>query len=208
MAHLATTLAVHAAALEPVADEPAAPAPDAAARSAAAAVTPIDIEAANGVLDLPAPPRRQTSDARPSAVPRRRTSQPRPSAEPRLVPEPRKPRRGRVLVALGAAVILGGVGVGAFAMLSGDECATVRRSVAPTGEPTVVATIDRATVPNLLGRRVNAAADLLEQAGLEMGQVRTEPGRAGIVVRTDPTPGEAVVAGTAVDVFIGNGSDG
>jgi beta-lactam-binding protein with PASTA domain len=41
-----------------------------------------------------------------------------------------------------------------------------------------------------------------------VGVVTTVPGGEGVVVRTDPTPGEAVAAGTAVDLFVGNGVEG
>jgi beta-lactam-binding protein with PASTA domain len=65
----------------------------------------------------------------------------------------------------------------------------------------------RATVPDVVGLRIGPASSALRASGLAVGSVTTVPGRAGVVVRTDPTPGEAVVAETPVDVFVGNGAD-
>ena len=60
----------------------------------------------------------------------------------------------------------------------------------------------------MLSVRVERATELLQQAGLVVGSVTTVPGRAWVVVRTEPTQGEAVAAGTAVDLFVGNGAEG
>ena len=59
----------------------------------------------------------------------------------------------------------------------------------------------------MLGVRVETATELLQQAGLVLGSVTTVPGRAGVVLRTEPTQGEAVPAGTVVDLFVGNGAE-
>lgn len=78
--------------------------------------------------------------------------------------------------------------------------ATPTTSVTPQPQP--------ATVPVLLGQRVEIATELLEQAGLLVGSVTAVSGETGLVVRTEPTQGEAVMAGTAVDLFVGNGEEG
>jgi beta-lactam-binding protein with PASTA domain len=86
--------------------------------------------------------------------------------------------------------------------------------VEPAGPTTVTATpsitppLVPATVPGLLGQTVEIATELLERAGLVVGSVTPVPGEAGSVVRTEPTQGEAVRAGTAVDLFVGNGAEG
>lgn len=119
-------------------------------------------------------------------------------------PQARGRRRLLVTLAASLVVVVGGV-AGAFAILDAD--APVERplerqpsvSVSPENEP--------ATVPVVLGRRVERVALLLDRAGLAVGSVTTVSGRAGIVVRTDPTQGEAVAAGTEVDLFVGSGVD-
>jgi beta-lactam-binding protein with PASTA domain len=78
----------------------------------------------------------------------------------------------------------------------------------PSVTPSITPPVRRATVPGLLGRRVEIATELLEQADLVVGSVTPVPGEAGSVVRTEPTQGEAVRAGTAVDIFVGNGAEG
>jgi hypothetical protein len=122
----------------------------------------------------------------------------------------RPPRRGRLVVTLVSLVVLATVVVGLAVLRSVDEtpdAPTVPSPTptvdAPTASPTVV--VQRATVPDVLGEEVESATLLIEQAGLVVGVVTTVPGSDGIVVRTDPTPGEAVAAGTAVDLFVGNG---
>jgi hypothetical protein len=87
--------------------------------------------------------------------------------------------------------------------------ATRSHSSSPSGTPSTSATpaIAGATVPDVLGRRMGPATDLLERAGLVVGAVTEVPGDRGRVVRTDPTPGEAVVAGTVVAIFVGDGSE-
>jgi beta-lactam-binding protein with PASTA domain len=64
----------------------------------------------------------------------------------------------------------------------------------------------RATVPDTLGLSVIEATELLESAGLVVGTSTPVPGDLGVVEGTDPTPGEAVVAGTVVDLLVGDGT--
>ncbi|HEX9123356.1 MAG TPA: PASTA domain-containing protein [Actinomycetota bacterium] len=59
------------------------------------------------------------------------------------------------------------------------------------------------TVPDVLGLLLAEAEDLLGKAGLQVTGVREVAGKPGFVVRTDPTPGEAVRMGASVTVFVG-----
>jgi beta-lactam-binding protein with PASTA domain len=65
----------------------------------------------------------------------------------------------------------------------------------------------RATVPDAIGLSVLEATELLESAGLVAGTTTAVPGQLDVVVGTDPTPGEAVVAGTVVDLLVGDGTE-
>ncbi len=124
-----------------------------------------------------------------------------------LPPSPRAPRRSRRLVAaLAALVALAAVVGGALVLLGGGDAPPEAPSASVSAS--VVAPVERATVPDVLGHRVDEATQLLEQAGLTVGLVASVPGPDGEVVRTDPTPGEAVVAGRAVALFVGDGSQG
>lgn len=116
----------------------------------------------------------------------------------------------RLRFALGVCLVLGVLVGGIFAFRAIDA------EVQPQGPATVTATPTTsvtpqpqpATVPVLLGQRVEIATELLEQAGLLVGSVTAVSGETGLVVRTEPTQGEAVMAGTAVDLFVGNGEEG
>jgi beta-lactam-binding protein with PASTA domain len=119
-----------------------------------------------------------------------------------------------VRVALGACLVLGVLVGGIFVFRATDEgepqgttTVTPTTATPTTSTPTTSTTapLERATVPVLLGQEVEIATELLEQAGLVVGSVTAVPGEAGLVVRTEPTQGEAVSAGTAVDLFVGNG---
>lgn len=90
----------------------------------------------------------------------------------------------------------------------GPTTITATPTAPPTATPPITPALEPATVPVLLGERVEIATELLEQAGLVVGSVTAVPGEAGLVVRTEPTQGEAVSAGTAVDIFVGNGEEG
>lgn len=169
---------------------------------------------------LPAPPRPDRSRDAPaeptSPHPRREVS------EAIEAPPSREAggRRGRprrvVLVALASAVVVIGASIGAVLALraaSDDPDRPVSGgaaspSVAASATPPVTPALQPATVPAVLGVRVETATELLEQAGLVVGSVTTVPGKAGVVVRTEPTQGEAVPAGTGVDLFVGNGGEG
>jgi hypothetical protein len=123
----------------------------------------------------------------------------------------RAPRahRPRLRFALGVCLVLGVLVGGIFAFRAMDS------EVRPQGPATVTATpttsvtpsLQPATVPVLIGQSVETATELLEQDGLLVGNVTAVPGETGLVVRTEPTQGEAVMAGTAVDLFVGNGGE-
>lgn len=157
-------------------------------------------------VTLPAPSK--PTSGRPSVAPAERPAEPVPQAM-------RAPRthRPRLRLALGACLVLG-VLIGGLYVLPATDV-----EVVPVGPTTTTATppatpsitpppLQRATVPGLLGQRVEIATELLEQADLVVGSVTPVPGEAGSVVRSEPTQGEAVRAGTAVDLFVGNGEEG
>jgi len=157
-------------------------------------------------VTLPAPSK--PTSGRPSLAPAERPAEPVPQAM-------RAPRthRPRLRLALGACLVLG-VLIGGLYVLPATDV-----EVVPVGPTTTTATppatpsitpppLQRATVPGLLGQRVEIATELLEQADLVVGSVIPVPGEAGSVVRSEPTQGEAVSAGTAVDLFVGNGEEG
>jgi hypothetical protein len=161
----------------------------------------------------PPPPRPDRSEAPPAAAEPGPAREAAPGAAG-VSPTPRRRRRLLLAALLGALLVIGG-SAGAFLALrpSGGErerpagggaggspgAASVTPSVGPGLQP--------ATVPGVLGVRVERASELLQQAGLVVGSVTTVPGKAGVVVRSEPTQGEAVAAGSAVDLFVGNGSE-
>jgi beta-lactam-binding protein with PASTA domain len=60
-----------------------------------------------------------------------------------------------------------------------------------------------ATVPDVTGKTIPTAVTRIHEANLEVGDIVPIAGTPGRVVRTDPTPGEAVTAGTHVTIYIG-----
>ena len=77
-----------------------------------------------------------------------------------------------------------------------------RPAASATAPAKTTSTLTPTTVPDVLGMSLAEATEVLEAAGLTVGDIVPEP-RAGARVRgTDPTPGEAVVAGTAVVVYV------
>ena len=122
--------------------------------------------------------------------------------------------RPRLPVVLGASVVVLGLIVGVFIASRGTDAEdqggdAVRPTPTPsaTSEPPSPEPIVPATVPALLGKPLERATGLLERAGLVIGSVIPVLGEEGVVVRTDPTQGEAVPAGTVVDLFVGSGAD-
>jgi serine/threonine-protein kinase len=177
-------------------ERPGSPAPvDRAAEAAGAA----DLAAGVDALD-------------PRAVPSAPVGRPVRAAPPPGRP-PRPKRRRRLVVASAAAVIVLAAGAaGAFLLRDSDTAARARPgspSASPvvSRSPSVAPAIERATVPVVLGKPVARAARALERAGLVLGTVTSVPGPDGIVVRSEPTQGEAVAAGVAVDLFVGDGEE-
>ena len=122
--------------------------------------------------------------------------------------------RPRLPVVLGASVVVLGLIVGVFIASRGTDAEdqggdAVRPTPTPsaTSEPPSPEPIVPATVPALLGKPLERATGLLERAGLVVGSVIPVLGEEGVVVRIDPTQGEAVPAGTVVDLFVGSGAD-
>jgi hypothetical protein len=201
MAELAAGLAP---ALESKADEEGT---RAAARPHAAAAS----EPSGPILpDGPPPPRpdrREAVEAKPAA-----TEAAGPAPLERASRTRRRRRRIALVALVGALVAIGGSFGAVFALRAADgdrERPTPSASASPSVAPSPSATpvIERATVPGVLGVRVERATERLQEAGLVVGSVTMVPGKSGLVVRTDPTQGEAVASGTAVDLFVGNGAE-
>lgn len=156
-------------------------------------------------VTLPAPSK--PTSGMPSVAPAERPAEPVPQAM-------RAPRthRPRLRLALGACLVLGVLIGGRYVLpatdLEVEPVGPTTITATPSATPSITPPLQRATVPGLLGQRVEIATELLEQADLVVGSVTPVPGEAGSVVRTEPTQGEAVRAGTAVDLFVGNGEEG
>jgi serine/threonine-protein kinase len=132
----------------------------------------------------------------------------RAESPPTAPPVPRRARRRVAFVIAVIAVAMASVAAGMLALGGGAEEAPTRTpSATPTAEPSPSPTIARATVPDTIGLSVLEATELLESAGLAVGASTPAPGEDGVVVGTDPTPGEAVVAGTVVDLLVGDGTE-
>jgi hypothetical protein len=112
-------------------------------------------------------------------------------------------RRGVIAVALGIAVAAA-IGVAAWVASPNEAIpppTTASQAAAPSSPDFVPA-----TVPDVLRRSLQVAKDQLVAANLQVGRVVNVAGTLGHVVRTDPTPGEAVTAGTPVTIYVGDGS--
>lgn len=140
----------------------------------------------------------------------------RPPAHPRRAPQAPEPvrsgwwrRHRRLAVALGSTVVVGGGAL--WGVLARDDW---QDRITPARSPAVPSTaspgirIVPTTVPNILGRTVDRASARLERSGLVVGDITMVAGRSGVVVRSEPTQGEAVIAGTTVDLFVGNRLEG
>lgn len=62
-----------------------------------------------------------------------------------------------------------------------------------------------ATMPDVVGDRIDKATRKISEAGLAVIDIRTVPGVDDVVVSSDPTAGEAVAAGAGVTLEIGRG---
>jgi serine/threonine-protein kinase len=108
--------------------------------------------------------------------------------------EARRRRRNRIILFSVLGVLLIGGIVAAILLLRGGE--------APAAE--------RVQVPQLLNQDEQAARQLIEQAGLEVGEVTTQASTAeqqGKVINSDPASGASVEKGTKVDLVVGAGPD-
>jgi serine/threonine-protein kinase len=106
----------------------------------------------------------------------------------------RRRRAGPWMAGVAALAVV--VAIVSVVLSSGGAEEPVRDRGTP---PTIAGT----TVPDVLGRPLAEAEDLLTGAGLQVARVRRIAGKPGVVVRTDPTPGEAVRVGASVTVFVG-----
>jgi PASTA domain-containing protein len=108
---------------------------------------------------------------------------------------------GRALVALAVIILVAAIGIGARTLsenAAGPSPPAWSSSVSPS------AAFVPATVPDVLGRSVLLAKKRIVAAHLEVGGIVPIAGKLGRVVRTDPTPGEAVTAGTLVTMYVGD----
>jgi hypothetical protein len=168
--------------------------------------------AAAEALLAEAPPTERPTTERPTAE---QATAEQPTVEGATRPAKRaRLARPRLPVVLGASVVVLGLIVGVFIASRGTDAEdqggdAVRPTPTPsaTSEPPSPEPIVPATVPALLGKPLERATGLLERAGLVVGSVIPVLGEEGVVVRTDPTQGEAVPAGTVVDLFVGSGAD-
>jgi serine/threonine-protein kinase len=152
---------------------------------------------------LPSPPRRI---AETPGRPRDASSRPAGGASEARAPRPGRRRIVLVGAVAAGALVLGGAAIGGYLVLSGPQAPVEDRIQGSTGAPSPNGLpVERATVPSVLGRSVELAIERIESAGLVAGRVTPVPGTDGVVVRTDPTPGEALAAGAVVDLFVGNG---
>jgi serine/threonine-protein kinase len=179
----------------------------AATEAAPAVAPPVGEEAPPAPVATPVPVATRAAAERPAAA-----VAVRPPA-PVAAPAPAPPRRRLALVVAIIAVAVASVAAGMLALGGGGDEAppsqspSASPSVSATASPTPTSTIVRATVPDTLGLPVLEATELLESAGLVVGATTAVPGELDVVVSTDPTPGEAVVAGTEVDLLVGDGSE-
>jgi hypothetical protein len=107
---------------------------------------------------------------------------------------------GRAVVAMAAILLVAAIGIGARAIFQNEA---VSSSPASPSIASPSPAFIPATVPDVLGRTVPTAEDRIVAANLEVGEIVPIAGKPSRVVRTDPTPGEAVRAGTPVTIYVG-----
>jgi protein kinase-like protein len=117
-------------------------------------------------------------------------------------------RRGRGLLRLAAAVVLSlALATGAVIMAAardGAEAPAALRS--PTLRSSPGERIEGTTMPRVRGLRVQRARSVLQDALLIVAEVVRVEGIHGVVVRSDPTRGEALAAQSGVTLFVGSGA--
>jgi hypothetical protein len=107
----------------------------------------------------------------------------------------------RAIVATAVIIVVAAIGIGAreLSHTKADPSVPASPSIGSLS-PAIIP----ATVPDVLGRTIRIAEDRIVAAKLEVGDIIPIAGKSGRVVRTDPTPGEAVTAGTPVTIYVGN----
>jgi serine/threonine-protein kinase len=130
------------------------------------------------------------------------------SEEPEGVSHEDKPRTRLRNIGVAIARIVGIVLLGLLVLAllwrigAGTDRSPTPTTPAPASASSPQPTIEGTTVPNVLGMHVDLAEERLEAAGLNVERV-VRLGDGTTVERTDPTPGEAVLVGTEVVVYVG-----
>lgn len=107
---------------------------------------------------------------------------------------------GRATVAVTAVMLVAAIGIGGQALFQNEGVSSPPASPSIASAPPAFIP---ATVPDVLGRTVPTAEQRIFAANLEVGEIVPIAGKPGRVVRTDPTPGEAVRAGTPITIYVG-----
>ncbi len=107
----------------------------------------------------------------------------------------------RAIVATAVIIVVAAIGIGAreLSRTKADPSSPASPSIGSLSPALIPA-----TVPDVLGRTTRIAENRIVAAKLEVGDIIPIAGKSGRVVRTDPTPGEAVTAGTPVTIYVGN----
>jgi hypothetical protein len=107
----------------------------------------------------------------------------------------------RAIVATVVIIVVAAIGIGAreLSRTKADPSSPASPSIGSLSPALIPA-----TVPDVLGRTIRIAENRILAAKLEVGDIIPIAGKSGRVVRTDPTPGEAVTAGTPVTIYVGN----
>jgi len=122
-----------------------------------------------------------------------------PEPAPRVVQVATERRHGLLLTAGVCALLLVGF-VAWTAFRDGGAGGLMQRDLSVQ--------IRGTTVPDVLGLPFERAQERLQRADLVVGRVLETSGEEGIVIATDPTPGEAVRTGSSVTVLRGSGVEG
>lgn len=144
---------------------------------------------------------------------------PGPTTQPtHLPPPPARNSSGAAAWAIGAAIVVIGVGAG-FAAVGAPRTPPAASTSVPTPSPTPTPTptavtpvptqrvVSTASVPDVTGRPIDDARAAVEAAGLAVGEVSAvdAPVLAGLVLSTEPAAGAEVGRGTTVAVRVATG---
>ncbi len=137
-----------------------------------------------------------------------------PAEEPEGIEEEPKGRKGLIALLIIAGLVLVGIIVGVVMILNGggqaEPSPTPTISATPTPTPTPTPSPTLVAVPDLKGRTVSEAEQLLSEAGL-VGDRREEAGTAedeGQVLRQEPPVGTPVEPRSTVVYFVSTGATG